>query len=41
MRIALAEWHRRIPEYELAGDVNGYGGIVMGVSALPLRWSPG
>jgi len=38
MRIALDEWHRRIPEYELAGDVQGYGGIVMGVGALPLRW---
>jgi cytochrome P450 len=38
MRIALDEWHRRIPDYELAGDVNGYGGIVMGVTSLPLRW---
>jgi cytochrome P450 len=39
MRIAFEEWHRRIPEYELAGDVESYGGIVMGVTALPLRWT--
>jgi cytochrome P450 len=39
MRIALDEWHRHIPDYELDGDVGGYGGIVMGVTALPLRWS--
>jgi cytochrome P450 len=38
MRIALEEWHARIPEYELAGDAGGYGGTVMGVSTLPLRW---
>lgn len=39
MRVALDEWHRRIPDYELAGAAEGYGGIVMGVVTLPLRWS--
>jgi cytochrome P450 len=39
MRLAFAAWHARIPEYELAGDALGYGGTVMGVSTLPLRWS--
>jgi cytochrome P450 len=38
LRIALEEWHARIPDYELAGDVTAYGGIVMGVASLPLRW---
>ena len=39
MRIALEEWHAAIPDYELAGDADGYSGVVMGLSALPLRWA--
>jgi cytochrome P450 len=39
MRVALDEWHARIPDYQLDGPVTGYGGIVMGVTSLPLRWS--
>jgi cytochrome P450 len=38
MRIALDEWHARIPDYRLDGDVGSYAGSVMGVSTLPLRW---
>jgi cytochrome P450 len=39
MRIALEEWHARIPDYELDGAVGGYAGTVMGVTTLPLRWT--
>ena len=38
MRIAFEEWHARIPDYELAGEVGSYAGTVMGVTTLPLRW---
>jgi cytochrome P450 len=38
MRLAFETWHRTIPEYQLAGDVFGYGGTVMGVQSLPLSW---
>ena len=40
LRIALEEWHRRIPDYELADDkpVAEYVGAVAGLTALPLRW---
>lgn len=38
MRIALEEWHAVIPDYSLAGDVEAYSGVVMGLSTLPLRW---
>jgi hypothetical protein len=40
LRIALEEWHRRIPEYELADrePISEYVGAVAGLAALPLRW---
>jgi cytochrome P450 len=40
LRIALEEWHRRIPDYELVADwpVTEYVGAVAGLTALPLRW---
>lgn len=38
MQIFLDEWHERIPEYELDGDPVAYGGVVMGMQHLPLRW---
>ncbi len=40
LRIALEEWHRRIPDYELAGSepIAEYVGAVAGLTALPLRW---
>lgn len=38
MRVALEEWHSRIPEYELAGPVTARAGLVMGLTELPLRW---
>jgi cytochrome P450 len=40
MRVGLEEWHRRIPDYELAcdvGDVIERGGQ-LSLRALPLRW---
>jgi cytochrome P450 len=42
LRIALEEWHRRIPDYQLADDkpVTEYVGAVAGLTALPLRWQP-
>lgn len=41
MRIALEEWLRRVPEFEVdpARAVVMHGGIVATVSELPLRWS--
>jgi cytochrome P450 len=39
MRIALEEWHARIPDYELDGNAGAYAGVVMGVTSLPLRWT--
>jgi cytochrome P450 len=39
MRIAFEEWHTRIPEYRLDGVPMAVGGMVMGLSALPLRWN--
>ena len=40
LRIALEEWHRRIPDYQLADHkpVSEYVGAVAGLTALPLRW---
>ena len=40
LRITLEEWHRRIPDYELAGQepISEYVGPVAGLAALPLRW---
>jgi len=42
LTIALREWHRRIPHYELATDepVLEHRGPVHGISHLPLRWRP-
>jgi cytochrome P450 len=40
LRIALAEWHRRIPEYRIAGTgVTYHGGALGGPTALSLEWS--
>jgi cytochrome P450 len=39
MAIAFDEWHARIPDYRVDGDVGAYAGTVMGVTTLPLRWS--
>lgn len=41
MTVVLEEWHRRIPDYEVA-DQSGtveHGGPVYGVERLPLRWN--
>jgi cytochrome P450 len=39
LRIAMEEWHARIPDYRLDGEVGSYAGSVMGATNLPLRWS--
>jgi cytochrome P450 len=41
LRVAVEEWHRRIPEYTLAPDaeVTFHVGGVAGVDTLPLVWS--
>ncbi len=38
LRVAMQEWHSRIPDYVLDGEVEGYAGLVMGATNLPLRW---
>lgn len=40
MTVVLSEWHRLIPEYELADEsaVVEHTGGVFGIEALPLRW---
>jgi cytochrome P450 len=39
LRVAMEEWHARIPDYRLDGEVGSYAGSVMGATNLPLRWS--
>lgn len=39
LRLALEEWHARIPEYRLEGEAVAYAGPVMGVSRLQLGWT--
>ena len=39
MVILLEEWHKRIPEYELAADPIEHGGQMFGLNALELRWN--
>jgi cytochrome P450 len=43
LRIAVEEWHRRIPEYAISGgaDVTFHIGGVAGVDNLPLEWPVG
>jgi cytochrome P450 len=38
MVVVLEEWHKRIPNYSLAGDAVEHGGQVFGVDSLPLSW---
>ena len=40
--VALEEWFRRIPEFELADDapLTYVSGNTVGITALPLRWPP-
>jgi len=43
MRVALEEWHRRIPEYELAPGVTPqvrWPAGTVGIDSLPLVFSP-
>jgi cytochrome P450 len=44
MRVALEEWHRRIPEYEQAPGVMPrvrWPAAVVGIDSLPLVWPAG
>lgn len=44
MRVALEEWHRRIPEYQLAPGVTPrvrWPAAVVGIDSLPLVWPAG
>jgi len=40
LKIVLEEWHRRIPDYGLAGSaiVTEHSGGIFGLDTLPLRW---
>jgi cytochrome P450 len=38
LAILLDEWHKRIPDYELAGKPTEHAGGVFGLNNLPLRW---
>jgi cytochrome P450 len=40
LRVALEEWHKRIPEYHLAADAHPTEhGRMFGLNSLRLRWS--
>ncbi|MGO9100218.1 MAG: cytochrome P450 [Mycobacterium sp.] len=39
LTILLEEWHRRIPEYEVAGHPTEHGGQVWGLDSLKLSWA--
>lgn len=39
MAVLLAEWHKRVPDYELASHPTEHGGGVWGLNELNLRWS--
>jgi cytochrome P450 len=41
LRVALEEWHRRIPSYHLSdgAEVPEHGGQTLGIDSLPLTWS--
>lgn len=40
MRVAMEEWHKRIPNYRIPSDVTvkEYGAAELGIVSLPLRW---
>ena len=42
LRVALEEFHRRIPDYRLADGavIRAHGGGAMGIDQLPLTWEP-
>jgi cytochrome P450 len=39
--IALTEWHKRIPDYEIpaGADITFHGGTMVGLNSLPLVWT--
>jgi cytochrome P450 len=38
MVVVLEEWHKRIPDYELAGQAKEHGGQIFGLDSLNLTW---
>lgn len=38
LAIIIEEWHKRIPNYTLAGETSEHGGGVIGIDTLKLRW---
>jgi cytochrome P450 len=38
MAVVLQEWHKRIPDYELAGEATEHGGQIFGLDSLNLTW---
>jgi len=40
MKVALEEWHKRIPHFELApgASLDEYLGVQIGFPSLPLLW---
>ncbi len=40
--IAIAEWHKRIPDYEIpaGAHITFHGGTMVGLNSLPLVWQP-
>jgi len=38
MAVILEEWHKRIPDYELAGKAVEHGGQIFGLDSLNLTW---
>ncbi|MEV0586388.1 cytochrome P450 [Nonomuraea sp. NPDC050310] len=41
LRIALEEWHRVIPDYQVSGEVVEHVYQLLGLDHLPLRWATG
>ncbi|MFI6516478.1 cytochrome P450 [Spirillospora sp. NPDC050679] len=39
LRVALEEWHRRIPDYALDGEAVEHAYGLLGMDELPLRWT--
>jgi cytochrome P450 len=38
MAVLLEEWHKRIPDYEVAAEPVEHGGQMFGLNSLKLRW---
>ena len=38
MVVVLEEWHKRIPDYELAEEAKEHGGQIFGLDSLNVTW---